>query len=171
MDGRGRWASGEGHGFKLLIFQPKYLLPDRFRLRRKDMALLRWKSDYSVHVRILDGQHRAFMQALNRFHAAMLKGQGQSLAGSQLSDLMGLAREHFSTEETMMEAAKYPGLAEHQAIHQACLERVEEFAARFSEGDLTVCRLMLLGLYDWLNAHVRTEDQKYVPWLEANGAV
>ena len=43
------------------------------------MALLTWDGKYSVGVKPMDSQHTVLFGLLNDLHAAMMKGQAQSL--------------------------------------------------------------------------------------------
>ena len=133
------------------------------------MALMTWRSQYSVGVETLDNQHKAILRILNELHAASLKGKAQEVAGPLLSQLVSLASEHFSTEERLMESTGFPGLAEHRAEHQVLAGKLREFVSRHQKGDAAVYTQLLHFLRDWLNNHMQSEDQEYAPWLRAHG--
>jgi hemerythrin-like metal-binding protein len=134
------------------------------------MALFSWGRKYSVGVKVLDDQHAEFMNGLNNFHTAMMNGEVQSVAGPMLCKLVAGAREHFATEEKMMAAANFPGLAEHHALHEGLLTHVEEYQARIQQGDTSLHLPLLVFVRAWLVDHMLHEDQKYVPWLTGQGA-
>src|ERR1017187_1019246 len=105
-------------GFTLIIVAPLPMTPIPARSGwRKCMALLTWNSKYSVGVKTLDSQHTVLFGILNDLHAAMLKGQAQSLTGPLLRKLVDYTQTHFSTEERMLTEARYPGLADHKVKH------------------------------------------------------
>jgi hemerythrin-like metal-binding protein len=133
------------------------------------MALITWSSKYSVGVEALDNQHKALINLLNEFHAASMRGEAKKVAGPLISKMVSLAKEHFSNEERMMESTKYPGLAEHRAIHQELTGKVGEFVSRHEKGDTTMYASLLYFMRDWLNNHMQTEDHKYAPWLKEHG--
>ena len=133
------------------------------------MALVRWRKKYIVGVKILDDQHRGMMRILNELHAAAMKGRVGEVAGPLLSQVSCAAREHFSTEEELMESTRYPALAEHRAKHEDLLARAAEFLDRHNEGDITSYVQLLYFVRDWFRDHLKHEDKKYTVWMNEHG--
>jgi hemerythrin-like metal-binding protein len=133
------------------------------------MALITWSGKYSVGVKNLDDQHKEVINLLNELHAAMLKGQAQSVAGVLLPKIQRHAKEHFSTEERLMESTKFSGLAEHRAEHQALVAKIDEFVARHKRGDSTVYLELLNFMRNWMTHHMQKVDQKYTGWMNEHG--
>ena len=133
------------------------------------MALLTWNSRYSVGVKTLDSQHTVLFGLLNDLHAAMLKGQAQSLTGSLLRKLVDYTHTHFATEERMLEEARYPGLAEHKIKHRDLIQKVEGYTLRFEKGEITLNLHLMNFLRDWLTEHIQKTDHEYGPWLNERG--
>jgi hemerythrin-like metal-binding protein len=133
------------------------------------MALLTWGQSYSVGVNKVDSQHKVLFEIINELHAAMLKGQAQVLTGPLLKKLADYTRNHFSAEEAMMSAAKYPGLAEHQKKHIALVKQVDDYIARFDKGEITLNLHLLNFLRDWLTNHIQKVDKEYSPWMKEHG--
>jgi hemerythrin len=133
------------------------------------MGLINWSSKYSVGVKNLDEQHQVIMNTLNELHAAMLKGQAKSAASELLPKILRHARDHFSTEERLMESTKYPGLAEHRAEHLTLLSKIDEMAARHKRGDNSVYLELLNFMRDWLTQHMQQVDKKYTAWFNEHG--
>jgi len=124
------------------------------------MALMTWNSKYSVGVKTLDSQHTVLFGLLNDLHAAMLKGQAQSLTGPLLRKLLDYTNTHFSTEEKMLADAGYPGLADHKVKHRALIQKVE----------VTLNLHLMNFLRDWLTEHIQRTDREYSAWLHEHGA-
>lgn len=133
------------------------------------MALLTWKIDYSVGVKTIDSQHRTLFDIVNELHTAMMNGQAQGIAGSLLGKLVKYTRDHFASEEKMMAATSYPGLARHRTRHLDLIKQVDEFMARHERGDVTINIHLLRFLGDWLTKHIQHEDKEYGPWLNQHG--
>jgi hemerythrin len=133
------------------------------------MALFNWSQKYSVGVKTLDDQHAVFISGINELHAAMMKGQGQTVAGPLLSKLLDGARNHFSTEEELMTSTKYPGLANHRLQHQDLLKTVEEYVARHKKEDKSMYIPLLNFLRDWQIKHMQQVDHEYVSWFSEHG--
>ena len=133
------------------------------------MALLTWNSRYSVGVEAMDNQHTVLFGLLNDLHAAMMKGQARILTGPLLLRLVEYTHIHFSDEEQMMAAARYPGLADHRIKHRELIKQVEEYAARFERGEVALNIQLLNFLRDWLSNHIQKVDHEYGPWLNEHG--
>ena len=133
------------------------------------MALLTWDNKYSVGVKSIDGQHSVLFGLINDLHAAMLKGEAQNVAGPLLKKLADYTQTHFSEEERMMAASKYPDLVAHKAKHQELLRKVGEFAARFERNEVTLTLDLMNFLRDWLTNHIQKVDHAYSPWMTQHG--
>jgi hemerythrin-like metal-binding protein len=133
------------------------------------MSLLAWNDSYSVGVRSIDQQHSGLFAIVNELHTAMMKGQAKSVLGALLDKLVKYTNEHFSYEERMMEASKYPSFAAHRAHHLDLTKQVSEFMDRYKRGDGTLNIELLRFLSDWLTKHIQHEDKEYGPWLTRNG--
>ncbi len=121
-------------------------------------------------VTTLDAQHGAFIASLNDLHKAMIKGQGKSVTGPLLLNLLTKAREHFTAEEEWMTSTEYPELAHHRAEHRVFESKLEELNARHDSGETSVCIPLLRFLRDWLSTHILEDDRGYGPWLKQHGA-
>lgn len=133
------------------------------------MALLKWTKKYSVGVKLLDEQHTEFVSCLNQLHAAMLKGQAQNIACVVAPKMSSLTKNHFSTEERLMEETKFPGLAKHRAIHCDLIIKAEEFVAQYEQGDQTMYPELLRFVGNWLHNHMLTVDKQYTQWMNEHG--
>jgi hemerythrin len=133
------------------------------------MALLTWSEKYSVGVKALDGQHTKLIEILNNLHAAMMKGQARSITGPLLHNLVEYTGTHFSEEEKIMAAAKYPALVSHKVLHADLVKQVQDFAVRYDLGEIAMGHDLFNFLRDWLATHILKEDKQYGPWLNAHG--
>jgi len=134
------------------------------------MPLLAWNDSYSVGVETIDQQHSGLFAIVNELHAAMLKGQAQSVVGPLLDKLVKYTLEHFAYEERMMQAAKYPNFAAHRAHHLDLTRKVEEFMARYKRGDGALTIELMQFLSNWLTKHIKQEDKQYGPFLARHAA-
>jgi len=130
---------------------------------------MNWSDKYSVGVRALDEQHTGLFQTLNDLHAAMLKGQAQSLTGPLLRKLVEYTRRHFAAEESMLVSTRYPELAAHREKHRELTKQVEEYVSRFEKGEITLNLSLMNFLRDWLTNHIQKTDKEYGPWLNEHG--
>ncbi len=133
------------------------------------MALLNWSDKYSVGVEALDSQHTGLFDTLNELHAAMMKGQAQSMTGPLLHKLVDYTRKHFSAEEALMASVKYPAMAQHIVKHRDLTKQVDEYVGRYERGEISLNLPLLNFLRDWLTNHILKEDHEYGPWLNEHG--
>lgn len=133
------------------------------------MALITWTIKYSVGMQMLDDQHKGIMNVLNEFHAASMRGKAQEVAGPLIRQMVSIAKEHFKTEEGLMESTKYPGLAEHRAKHGELSAQIAEFVFRHEKGDSAMYTQLLYFMRDWLKNHMLTANSEYAPWLASHG--
>jgi len=133
------------------------------------MALLRWGKKYSVGVKEMDDQHIVLVKILNELHAAMLKGKAQSVADSLFKKLIEYVQRHFSAEEALLEGVRFPALAEHLSEHRQFTVKVDEYCARFKQGDNTIYPKLLFFLRDWLVDHMQQVDKQYTVWINDHG--
>ena len=134
------------------------------------MALLTWNNGYSVGVQKIDSQHTILFTILNDLHAAMMKGQAQSLTGTMLHKLADYTHTHFTDEEAMMAAAKYPGLADHKLKHRELVKQVEEYVLSYEKGEISLNLKLLNFLRDWLTNHIQKVDKAYSACLIKHAA-
>ena len=133
------------------------------------MPLITWTEKLSVGIKTIDDQHAVLCGTLNDLHAAMMKGEARAIAGTLLHTLVEYTHYHFSAEEAMMQAAHYPGLDEHRVQHRELTKQVEEYVARYEQGDITLSLPLLSFLSDWLTNHIQSTDKEYGPWLIEHG--
>jgi hemerythrin len=130
---------------------------------------LNWKSETSVGIEAIDREHRELAQAINELHAAIRKDDQQGLTGPLLRKVADLARAHFSSEEKMMTANKYPGVALHLFKHQYLMQQIEALLARVNRGGFKLNEFSLTFMHDWFNIHIHKEDAQFAVWLNDTG--
>jgi hemerythrin len=139
------------------------------QLEKNPMSLMTWSDSFSTGVKAMDEQHKGLVNTLNELHAAMLGGKDKSATGPLLERLLKYTREHFAAEEALMTRTSFPKLAAHQSKHKDLTNQVEEFAARYQRGELSLNVDLLMFLRDWLITHIQKEDREYGPWMNQNG--
>jgi hemerythrin-like metal-binding protein len=109
------------------------------------------------------------MQLLNELHEEIMNGQINEAMAPLIDKLVALSKEHFATEEMLMDSTQFPGLADHRATHQELSRKVGEFLARQELGDRAAYSQFLYFLREWITRHMEKEDQQYAPWLAEHG--
>jgi hemerythrin len=98
------------------------------------MAIAIWSSHFETGIDLIDSQHKALFEAVNRLEASFSLGNTDDMVKKSLDFLVKYTFEHFQTEEQFMCEAAYPGLAEHTDEHDLLMTKVYALQARLAEG-------------------------------------
>jgi hemerythrin len=131
--------------------------------------LVMWSCEMSVGVEAVDSEHRELAQAINELQAAVANDDQQGLTGPLLRKLAELTRAHFSSEEGLMTANKYPGMALHLFKHQYLIEQLDALQARVNRNGFKLTEHSLTFVRDWFNTHIQKEDLQFAVWLNDIG--
>jgi hemerythrin-like metal-binding protein len=128
-----------------------------------------WNPKYSVHVELVDAQHRELFAIMNRI--ADLYESGSKDLLPVLQDLVQYVAEHFQAENMIMMKAMYPGFKNHSKEHVRFVEKVQGFLADYQKQDDQLTYRMLIYFRDWLLSHTQQIDMKYADFLVRTGAL
>lgn len=131
--------------------------------------LFPWKDTYSVKIGVIDVQHRGLVNYLNELHLAMVEGRGKETLGKILANLIKYTQNHFATEERLLQLHGYPDYTSHKAEHDHLTTKVLGFQTRFQANEVGLTLDVMEFLKDWLSHHILGSDQKYSPFLNAQG--
>jgi hemerythrin-like metal-binding protein len=110
------------------------------------MSLMLWDYRLETGDALIDSQHQALVEALNRLHSAMLEESGRSEVGSPLKFLSDYTVSHFRMEEEMMDWRSYPGESSHRKIHGDLIASLKELVAGYQRDStaLTIATMIFL---------------------------
>ena len=132
-------------------------------------VLFTWDDSFSVNIGLIDMQHKKLVSMVNELHQAMVEGSGKERLGNILSKLIGYTREHFTTEERLMQAHAYPDFLAHKSQHEHLTKTVVDLQRRFGSNEVGLTIEVMEFLKDWLHDHILGSDKKYSPFLNAKG--
>ncbi|MFC1673312.1 bacteriohemerythrin [Pseudomonadota bacterium] len=125
------------------------------------MKAVKWSADLSVGIEEIDDEHRNLVICIDDLFTACFAGQGPQVLGGILKRLQKYTREHFAHEEDFMRKIKYPGLAEHRAIHTELVSELDDIIDEFKASNShELSNKTLQFLEDWLTQHIMIEDRK-----------
>ncbi|MCX7141786.1 MAG: bacteriohemerythrin [Proteobacteria bacterium] len=133
------------------------------------MSLIKWSSELSVEIEIIDAQHKKLIAMINKLDAAMRLGKGRDLTEKILDELVEYTRKHFSAEEEYFTKFGYPFTAQHVKEHIAFIKKIEKFQANFEKEKLTLSTKIVDFLSDWLRDHIQGTDKKYIRFFHDKG--
>jgi hemerythrin-like metal-binding protein len=127
------------------------------------MSRIKWDPIYSVHVEILDAQHKELYAIVNHIIDVFENGSGDFL--SVIHDLTKYLSVHFHAEHLVMMNANYPNFLKHSKEHQQFTEKVEEFLQDYQKGDEDLGLKMVVFLKEWVRDHTTKLDMEYAEHL------
>ncbi|MGA7651103.1 MAG: bacteriohemerythrin [Terracidiphilus sp.] len=134
------------------------------------MGLVTWSRVSSVGVRAMDQQHGVLEDTLNDLRQAAAQGS-RARAAKELERLVEFTRQHFTSEERLLEQMGFPALAEHRAAHAHLLERVERVLERTQHRQTGEMQAAAAEVRGWFAEHIEQLDQNYGEWLNERGIV
>ena len=76
-----------------------------------------WKDEYSVGVEKIDRQHRHLFEIINKLIDRSGSSEDLKLVSETLTEMLNYAKEHFTTEEELMQEYGYPEIESHKEQH------------------------------------------------------
>jgi len=127
-----------------------------------------WDSSYSVHIEELDMQHQKLIQMINQFHESIQHSIDNNSIKSIILNMKQYALIHFDREETYMKKYEYPGIADHVAVHEKFLKKIEEVEQKIKIENHNIAVEIVEYLKHWLNDHILIEDKQYADYYKKN---
>ena len=133
------------------------------------MPFYTWSESMSVGVALLDSDHKALIETINRLHDAVEDGDEPQVLDGIFDGLVAYIEYHFAREERIMEVCGYPTATEHAAEHLRFAQNMRYNRDRYFRGEEAgVGRELLDYLKDWLTHHILIDDMAYRPYAEGN---
>jgi hemerythrin len=126
-----------------------------------------WTSDLSVGVDAIDLQHQELFLRTNSLLVAIGDRRAEGEILTTLAFLGDYVVSHFEDEERLMQAAGYPGLAEHVAEHGRLTKAFDRLRRKFALGgiDELLVEDVERELCAWLVHHVQGTDRALGGWV------
>ena len=124
------------------------------------MALLQWKSDYSLGIPSVDHEHQELIGMINSVYEHMAEGSDQAAIEGCLEDIYAGIASHFALEERHMREAGYKEFQAHKDEHEDLLDQLMEIVDDFID-DPDSGRISLeKSLANWFGQHFATFDAR-----------
>ena len=135
------------------------------------MALLSWSDRYQIGDKTIDSEHRELFRLVNDFHTHWLEQRERKDIAEVLNQLVKYAQLHFGHEESIMIAAEYPGLTEHQKAHEDLFDAIFNLHNEYQTQDLHLEMDTIKFLRNWLVDHVINNDYMFRDYLAKRKSV
>lgn len=132
------------------------------------MGFLTWNRVASVGVRAMDQQHGVLMDTLSDIRQALMEGAGRERVQKELNRLLEFARQHFLSEERLLEHMGFPALEEHREAHVRLLQQLEDLLHRATHGNGAQAQAAAAAPRAWFAEHEQM-DRSYGEWLNERG--
>ncbi|MEL7187901.1 MAG: hemerythrin family protein, partial [Pseudomonadota bacterium] len=120
------------------------------------MALLCWKTEYSIGVMSVDEEHRELLDLINVLYERMDARSSRSEIETSLGDIHKAITIHFTHEEDLMSQSGYDEFEEHQRDHADLLEQLGSLMDEFARDPVAgSCRLQE-QMSSWFLQHFAT---------------
>jgi hemerythrin len=131
------------------------------------MEKIRWKDEYSVGVEKIDRQHRHLFEIINKLIDRSGSSEDLKLVSETLTEMLNYAKEHFTTEEELMQEYGYPEIGSHKEQHIYFFKTTAELSINALNNQSMVLREIVEFLKLWLTLHILKCDMKYKEFFKA----
>ena len=133
------------------------------------MPTIIWTPEMSVHVSIIDEQHKKLIEIINKLNSAITGHAAIPVLDEVFTELTDYTRKHFSTEEELLQQVDYPLIVAHKEEHDGFVYKLISFRNDFENGSEVVSAKIVEFLYGWLVEHIQGSDKAYSALLNKNG--
>ncbi|MCB1174129.1 MAG: hemerythrin family protein [Leptospiraceae bacterium] len=136
------------------------------------IASLWQQYNLSVGIPVIDMQHlwllRILVELNHSLHMDFKTRRNQFNAA--LADAIEYIKEHFATEERIMQHFDYSGQDQHHRQHRNFVNSIVKRNQQYKDGDEMAIAGLLSDLKDWLLSHIAIEDKKLSQLAQGNPA-
>ena len=118
-----------------------------------------------IGVRLLDSDHRELSETIDEIQGAVATDADLGRPDLLLRKLAKLMRSHFTLEEGMMAATRYPGVALHLLNHQLMMDQLKALVFNDNRCGLPLNSQSLSFLSELHLTHVHKDDLRFGYWL------
>lgn len=124
------------------------------------MALIEWKSHYSVGVEAVDHEHREMIDLINETHERLVAGAAEPDVTAFLGEIFRGISAHFALEEKIMREHRYDHLDQHKQAHEQLLEDIRDIMDGYEADPEEASRELSHRLDEWFTLHFKTHDAR-----------
>ncbi|MBU4011982.1 MAG: bacteriohemerythrin, partial [Proteobacteria bacterium] len=126
---------------------------------------INWDEKFSVHVEIIDSQHKKLFESINTLLQLMEKEIIIEDLEEILDDMFDYFDYHFSSEEKLIKS--HPEFEHHRQRHLEFINNVKEYNNKFLAKDPEIiAEKMFVFLSEWLQNHILREDRYSFDYLQ-----
>ena len=120
------------------------------------LQFVEWNDASAVGVAEIDDQHRRMAELINVLGEELKAIRPRAQVAATLDVLLAFTREHFASEERLLEEHVSEQLERHRRAHRRLLEDLQSLAAGVDQQSMA---LTMRYLQDWLFVHIEGADR------------
>lgn len=120
-----------------------------------------WNEKLDLGHEAMDHEHHLQIALVSALTDA-IEQRRPALARKLAAQLMSYSKIHFGSEEVLMEASAYPGMADHAEEHRTLLEAVNEVEGALEREETDLALAFAVELRAGLAGHMTGSDQRLV---------
>ncbi len=130
-------------------------------------TLFDWSEELESGNAQIDEDHKKLLDYINTLYHHIKEGTDRAVVENTFKDLKDYTRDHFSSEEKIMEQVGYPDLAAHKIEHADFIKRVQVSFDDYHQSDSEHVSVELIGLLAslWQN-HIGTTDKAFAQFMK-----
>ncbi len=125
------------------------------------MPFISWSDSFSVYNNFVDEQHKRLIKLVNLLYGLREQGKPMAEQVGALDELIAYTKNHFNTEEVLMQATTYANLAVHQHEHDELLASLALERSRINQSEFDISDDLFLKLRSIVIDHMQTTDKDF----------
>lgn len=127
-----------------------------------------WSNRYSVGIQVIDDQHKELLNLVNDLyhHSNGNEAEERDYFKKVIHQTINYVKEHFSTEEKLLIAARFPGYEAHKKAHDAFVREVLKSVKEYEDGKRLALVHLAHFLKDWILTHIAVMDIQYAEYFK-----
>jgi len=125
---------------------------------------VKWTKDFSIGIDAIDSDHKTLLKLLNHIRLAASNNKVMESL-TNLEQIKGYAKTHFTREEAIMVACGYPGLDNHRQVHQLLFKEIDKMQKQQEHNKLSINELASL-VKNWLVDHILGMDRAFASYCQ-----
>ena len=133
------------------------------------MVKIEWDQKYEVGNFEIDSEHKIFIRIMQKIVCSINQKKNHKHTERLLNEMYKYADFHFYSEETVMAAINYPGVAGHKKEHVKLLSELKNMISLVENDDnFGHMSDFIVFLANWFFDHTANVDKKLADYLKKN---
>jgi hemerythrin len=135
--------------------------------------VFQWTEDLSLGIDIIDTQHKAIIQQINRLVEALEADRSRDEVRGVVNFLEDYIFQHFAQEEGIMKEYQYPEFARHRELHADFVRNFAVLRSHLLVSEITPALMINFkhAVEEWIEDHLLKDDKALAEFIKAEEQV